>query len=118
LLEKTRELIKGGRECVKMSLVTELIAPPSYVHSRIAEFQEDFLEFASSVPAGNPLREELSPLSIDLADILVSLESPRLDAAGTSKLIDRWDEWSERFGALTDPAFEEALEHLFIALPG
>jgi hypothetical protein len=117
LTTETRELIEGGRESVKMSLVTELIAPPSHIHSRIAEFERDFVEFASSVPPRSPLRQELSPLSKDLSDILVSLTRPNLDAAATSKIIDRWDEWSERFGAVTDPLFDEELEHLFIALP-
>jgi len=100
-----------------MSIITELVAPPQHIHEKIATFQESFRQFAASLPARSALRQCLVPLWDELSGIVTALTKSNLDASATSKIVDRWDAWCERFGQINDPLFEEELEHLFIAMP-
>lgn len=100
-----------------MSVITELIAPPQHIHEKIATFQQSFHEFAVSLPASSTLRQQLAPLWSELSGIVAALTKPSLDASATSKIVDRWDDWCERFGQINDPVFEEELQDLFIAMP-
>jgi len=89
-------------------------------HDTIAEFQELFLAFVSSVPCRSELSEDLSELSRDLSSLLSALK-PDLDVRATAVLHNGWDEWCEKFGQrlaqINDPQFDENLRHPFIVLP-
>ncbi|HUP61073.1 MAG TPA: hypothetical protein VNA69_11700 [Thermoanaerobaculia bacterium] len=100
-----------------MSTITELVAPPEFIHQRIAQFEQQFSAFASTLPLGHPLRVRLAPLAKEMGSILAALKVPNLSAAETSGIVERWDSWTETFNDISDPAFDEELEHLFIALP-